>query len=247
MIFVSMNDKDLIARTSHYRLRSHSLTDWDSDGDSSVPSSTTSENRPVSRRHDSVSRTVPPPISNNMAHISFPSMPLALGTSSASSRRLGETWNLTARQESITAENATRPGLSSSPRPSLPPNDGFNVTTHCDQPSEDEVEESSPQTLADRFEREQLQREHILPSFSPTSDEDAEDALGRAVRARRVGVPPHQLPSRRRGRRRDSPSRVEVSLDEDERLAGGDLLAPHARFFIDREKSNVTISFDPPV
>ena len=247
MIFVSMSDKDLIARTSHYRLRSHPHTDCDSDDDSSIPSSTTSENRPVSRRRDSASRTVPPPISNNIPRTPFLSTSLISDAYSTTSRHLSQTWNSIARRESMTTENAVGSRQSLSPQTPLLPNEGFNVTTHCDQPSEDEEEESSPQTLADRFEREQLQREHILPSFSPTSDEDAEDALGRSVRARRMAIPPHQFPNRRRGRRRDSPSRVEVSLNGDERLAGRDLLAPHARFFIDRERSNVTISFDPPV
>ena len=247
MIFVSMDDKDLIDRTSHFRLRSHSLTDLDSSDDSSIPSTTTSENRPVSRRRDSSSRTVPPPVSNNMPRATIRPASHVPNPLPSSPGDLDRYWdNLVPREWAAAGYNA-RPRHSTGRQSPYLFDEGFNVTTHCDQPSEDEEEESSPQTLADRYEREHLQREHVLPSFSPTSDEDVEDALERAVSARRMGILPHQLSGRRRGRRRDSPSRLEVALGGDGKVGGRDILAPHARFFIDREKSTVTVSFDPPV
>ena len=247
MIFVAMEDKDLIARTSHFRLRSHSFPDLDSDDNSSIPSTTSSENRPVSRRRESTSRAIPPPISNDIPRAAVRPTFQIPDPSPSSPQHIDRYWdNLVTREWAAAGDLGSLHSSAVSHTPLLS-DEGFNVTTHCDQPSEDEEEESSPQTLADRYERDHFQREHVLPSFSPTSDEDAEEALERAVIARRMGVPGHHLPGRRRGRRRDSPSRVEVALDGDGKVGGRNILAPHARFFIDREKSTVTVSFDPHV
>ena len=66
----------------------------------------------------------------------------------------------------------------------------------------------------------------------------------------------NERPNRhRRSRRRAEPSKIEVVQQPSTADAGEvdansptkDVLAPHAKFFIEREKSVVSIKFDPPV
>ena len=242
MIFVSMSDKDLISRTSAYQVRSRGLEDIDSDGEIvSVSSPITSEHRPLSRRRDSTSRTVPPPISDSLLHTyqqvirdlhrpypllqeAFP-LPDDLGRSAAAA-----------------GHDANTPNRSTAPYNTPIEDQGFNVTTHCDEPTEDEEEESTLETLADRAQREQMPI-----SFPPTSDEDTEDAIERARQARRLGLLPGPSRRGRRARKRGLPSRIEVMPDAEGTGGRDDVLVPHARFFIEREKSVVSVSFDPPV
>lgn len=241
MIFVSMDADGLIRRTSQYHLRSSSLANQTLSGASSPPRAR-QEYRPVSRRRHSASREVPPPISDQVARAT--ARPAAWVT------------------ESFVANTALtfRDFNDRVPERSLPQAVGggayhnfsrmdqaFGVTTHCDQPSDDEEEESSPQTLADRYHREFSHRERMPSSFSLTSDEDADDALNPAVISRRLGMSPSRIRSSGRARRRESPSRIEVAPAREEEAVGSSILAPHARFFIESEKSTVSVSFDPPV
>ena len=128
--------------------------------------------------------------------------------------------------------------------PSLPPL--FNVTIDCDDQSGDEEEVSSAAILADRYRRDHL------PLIYSSSDDEGDGGLGRWV-GRRPGGPDLSTARNRRCRRRVTPSKVELNVladaKEGEPSAGGKLevLAPHARFFIEREKSMVSIKFDPPV
>jgi hypothetical protein len=39
----------------------------------------------------------------------------------------------------------------------------------------------------------------------------------------------------------------QFATQEPVRAVGGELMAPHARFFIERDKSKCTVKFDPPV
>ena len=242
MIFVSMNDKDLISRTSAYHLRSRGLEEIDSDGETvSVSSPITSEHRPLSRRRDSTSRTVPPPISDSLLHtyqqvIRDLHRPYPL---------LQEAFTLPddlERSAAAAGHGANTPNRSTAPYNTPIEDQGFNVTTHCDEPTEDEEEESTLETLADRAQREQMPI-----SFPPTSDEDTEDAIERARQARRLGLLPGPSRRGRRARKRGLPSRIEVMPDAEGTGGRDEVLVPHARFFIEREKSVVSVSFDPPV
>jgi hypothetical protein len=183
------------------------------------------ENRPPSRRiewmDDASARTVPPPISDHSLYSENPSL-----------RRL----------PSFQPDN----NLSPPRRASSPPNPVFTVTTDCDDHSGDEEEESSAAILADR-----LRREHLHPNYG-SSDGDTEDGdLDHWVNsALALGV----NPSRRRSRRRANPSRIEIAeplsdenQDEEEGEPSVDVLTPHARFFIEMQKSQISIKFDPPV
>lgn len=138
--------------------------------------------------------------------------------------------------------------------PSPPP---FTVITDCDDKSGDEEEETSAAILADRY-----RRDHLAVPYS-SSDEDG--GLGRLVnRHHRIMGPPGN--GMRRNRRRATPSRIEPWPTADGSEAQGRyhtpdpseeqreylrpssaILAPHARFFIQRERSMVSLKFDPPV
>ena len=83
--------------------------------------------------------------------------------------------------------------------------------------------------------------------LEPMSDEETDNANVRFLRSRRLGVPPDQVEIRRRGKRREEPSRVEIVSDGGNDGGKEGPLAPHARFFIEREKSLVSVSFEPPV
>ena len=122
--------------------------------------------------------------------------------------------------------------------PTPPP---FDVTTDCSDQSIDEEEESSPATLADRYHRDQ----RMPPPYDSSDEEDYA-----SVRSRAIGRRPD---SPRRNKRRLTPSRIEVtvpckdSTNEQKSKNVPEILAPHAMFFIRREKSTISIKFDPPV
>lgn len=150
-------------------------------------------------------------------------------------------------QSRVALDNTTANARNSLPptRPTSPPSPSlFTVTTDCDIPSTDEEEESSAATLADRYRRDRMP-----PPYSSSSDTE-DGGLSRWVisRARAMGLPSAQ--SQRRSRRRAAPSRIEIvndaaSYGNDSKTKG--VLMPHARFFIEREKSMISIKFDPPM
>ncbi len=225
MIFVSMTSHDLLSRTAQYQMRDPSASRQSDDVDLLSSHDMADDDRPLSRRRDSNSnRTVPPAISN--------SVPRDI-------RHNGDTL-------STAIENQTFPlvdiGVNSTPHPRLsdpPENLGFNVSTTCDDPSSDEEEPSSPATLADLYRRDRLP-----PPYDSSADDDDDDGLERAMRrAGRIGAPS----SHRRSRRKAEPSRIEVAWPSTDVAKATDNLAPHAKFFIESERSVVSIKFDPPV
>lgn len=185
------------------------------------------ENRPPSRRIEwtdsGVARTVPPPISDQSLYQEI-----------APHRR-----HLFFQPDAV----------SSSPRrASFPPNPvSFTVTTDCDEHSADEEEESSAAILADR-----LRRDHLHQPYESSSEETEDGILNHWVASNAFALGLH--PSQRRSRRQVNPSRIEIAEpqgDENQEEQDGksnlDVLAPHARFFIDMQRSQVSIKFDPPV
>lgn len=67
-------------------------------------------------------------------------------------------------------------------------------------------------------------------------------------RAGRIGIPS----GHRRSRRRAEPSRIEVVMvpvnpGTEAKERASEVLTPHAKFFIERERSVVSVKFDPPV
>ena len=227
MIFVSMESTNLLARTSYYRMyEPHE----DNEKFSNPFSDELSENRPLSRRRDSnAHRTIPPPVSNSVP------------------RSVRHNNDTTSTNISSNPDPLVHLHDDSSPPPrTMTPLDtpGFKVTTTCDIPSSDEEEPSSAATLADLY-----RRDHFPPAYHiDTPDEDSQDDLDQAMqRARELGLPSSH---RHRRRRRGKPSRIEAVLPPGSNNADKEaqkVLPFHARFFIQREKSVVSIKFDPPV
>ncbi|KAI0835568.1 hypothetical protein F5Y06DRAFT_275735 [Hypoxylon sp. FL0890] len=108
----------------------------------------------------------------------------------------------------------------------------FRVTTEC---SDDEGDDPIP-----RGDWRTPNRIGSLPFESETSDDEGYS----------FSETYHRL---RRRRNRSSTALAEameaaqVATQEAVRAVGGELMVPHARFFIERNKSKCTIKFDPPV
>ena len=221
MIFISMDSSNLLSRTSQYQFH-----DPPENEEFILFSDDVDENRPLSRRRDTnSSRTIPPPISNVVP------------------RRVRHNNDSTSTTFSSNPFPLLDLGDDSTPPPrtSTPPETtGFRVTSTCDTPSSDEEEPSSAATLADLY-----RRDHLPPAYDMSSDEETEDGLERAMRrARQMGLTPTHH-GHRRSRRRAKPSKVEVGISNSaERMQ---ILPPHARFFIQRDSSVVSVKFDPPV
>ncbi|KAI4870928.1 hypothetical protein F4820DRAFT_402418 [Hypoxylon rubiginosum] len=112
----------------------------------------------------------------------------------------------------------------------------FQVTTEC---SDDEADDPMP-----RGEWRPPNRIGALPFESETSDDEG------YLNGYSFSEAYHRL---RRRRNRSSTALAEaveaaqVATQEAVRAVGGELMVPHARFFIERNKSKCTIKFDPPV
>ena len=231
MIFVDMTAHDLLSRTAHYQIRESSPHRPSNDADFVAFYDNVDESRPASRRQDSgADRTVPPPLSNSLYR---------------NTQRDYVNRNITLVDNPFPLID---PGDESTPPPrttAASERPGFEITTSCSDPSSDEEEPSSAATLADLY-----RRDHLPPPYTSSTDEDDEHGLERAMRlAGGIGVPS----SHRRTRRRAKPRKIEVvwpsnTTETDTGIrTDTDILAPHAKFFIERERSAVTIKFDPPV
>ena len=218
MVFVSMSPSDLLPRTAQYQMRDPSPLQESEDLEP-LYFDDVNESRPLSRRRDSsAQRTVPPPVSN----------------SAARSYRHNNTRNATTNVPSPLIEICDNSTLPSQDATLLDEFSDFTVTTSCDDPSSDEEEPSSPATLADRLRRDSLPSPYEL-----SSDEDTEVGLERAMRrARDMGIPSSQTYYRRSSRRAE-PSKIEIVGAADVSGDGREnkeVLAPHARFFIERTR-----------
>ena len=152
-----------------------------------------------------------------------------------------------AQTRATSAEPQTNPIVSSPNEPSkplaLPQQDEFNVTMDCSDPSDDDEELSSPDILADLYRRDRTLYIDHSPELDLASDD--EDDTANTVRALRNHNA--RLGAIQGIGRRELPSRVQIMdvgrPDDEEKT----VLAPHARFFIEKEKSSVSITFEPEV
>lgn len=221
MVFVSMSASDLLPRTARYQLRGSSPLRESDDLEPSY-SDEANEGRPLSRRRDSsAQRSVPPPISNSATRSYQHDNTRGTGIADDPFPLID------------LGDDSTPP-----PQTLVPPEPSdFTVTTSCNDPSSDEEEPSSAATLADR-----LRRDRLLPPYELSSDEDTEDGLERNIRrARALGFPSSHT-YYRRGSRRAEPSKIEVvdaTHVSGEGRENKELLAPHARFFIERTRRYV--------
>lgn len=222
MIFFSMDSSNLLSRTSQYQLRDPSDNE-----EFILFSNDVDENRPLSRRRDANSpRTIPPPVSNSIPRN------IRHNNDTTSTTFISNPFPLLDLGDELTLPTRT----------STPPkNAGFTVTTTCDTPSSDEEEPSSAATLADLY-----RRDHLPPAYDMSSDEETEYGFERAMRrARQMGITSNHH-GHRRSRRRAKPSRIEIVIPNSS-AERKQILPPHARFFIQRDSSVVSVKFDPPV
>ncbi|OJD31612.1 regulator of chromosome condensation-like protein [Diplodia corticola] len=134
------------------------------------------------------------------------------------------------------SESADRPAIISPSAPTPPPAlQGLHVTQEeDDQSSESEPDQPSASIMADRLRRDSRWR-------AESEEDEYEDEVrnvNHLLWDRRTG------PGIIRSARRSTPSKIEP---EDSAVLDGDVLAPHARFFMQKNKSKITIRFDPPV
>ncbi|KGY14732.1 hypothetical protein PABG_12418 [Paracoccidioides brasiliensis Pb03] len=234
MIFVSMTSDELLARTAQYQIVYS-------------PSRLRSRRRRHARGHFSqryLSSTRSPLQSLERAALTGPG-----------------SWS-DSDNEPTTLSSNTRFSIHRSSSSDL------RITTQFNDKSDDDINNEDPSSLADidRMRLEQLESEVICPDFDTDSDgsyELAADSLLRdQLRLRRrmrqvVNAVEAVGNLTSRGRRRLAPSLIEPSsslrsrdaLNHSNATSSSDteVMKPHARFFIEKEKSMVSIKFDPPV
>lgn len=122
----------------------------------------------------------------------------------------------------------------------------FQVTTECSDSEGDE-----PPAQSSRHRTLHRVMSTIRFEDSDSSDDDNVDPAGPWHEDYLLGI--GRSP---RLRRRETASNItlaeaaeasQVATQEAVRAVGGELMAPHARFFIERDKSKCTVRFDPPV
>lgn len=118
----------------------------------------------------------------------------------------------------------------------------FQVTTECSDSEEDQHTHRSGYIPS-----------RGLPLYNPYAESESSDS--EHSDSSLVGVP--RRPYRARMlRRRETASNItlaeaaeasQIATQEAVQAVGGELMVPHARFFIERDKSKCTIRFEPPV
>ncbi|TAQ89759.1 hypothetical protein B7494_g1935 [Chlorociboria aeruginascens] len=110
----------------------------------------------------------------------------------------------------------------------------FNVTIEC---SESEDENSTARSRNRSIHRIMDLRFEDSDSEEGRSEIDWDDALGQFRRRETAGNITLA----------EAAEASQIATQEAVQAVGGGLMAPHARFFIERDKSKCTIRFDPPV
>ncbi|KAI4147616.1 MAG: hypothetical protein L6R39_003059 [Caloplaca ligustica] len=252
MVFVAMDLEGLILKASRYIIRAAPsrsssssrspsplspdlLTDRYPALDS-APQRDSRLGRPPSRRRadDGTDRAIPPPLSS---------------TQNTLARGRDDPWQSPPSRVSTQATRSIDPrqllnrGTRSIPISHIhSPQSSFNVSVDCDNHSDDEEEESSEATLADRHYRDRI------PSSYDSSSEIEDPDLAHYIYRTGVRRGPASGGDRRHGRRL-APRRIEVEEPPAAEDGGEspDVLVPHATIFIEKSKSMVNVKFEPPV
>lgn len=143
------------------------------------------------------------------------------------------------------------PNSASVPRTSEDPQAQFRITTEYDENNDSSGEEEDwRSTLLERAQAEQTEDHFSDTDHSPTDEEDSSSRRHRRFDTQRARfIEPHQLSALSRiseHRLHRGPSLVHPNPPAELAQPAAEVLKPHARFFIEREKSMVTIKFDPP-
>lgn len=123
----------------------------------------------------------------------------------------------------------------------------FQVTTEFSDSEGDEDPRPTPNRI-----RSNVQRSRFEESDRSRSSSEDNDNANIAPRESEF----HNYPRPSGLRRRETASNItlaeaaeasQIATQDAVRAVGGELMVPHARFFIERDKSKCTVRFDPPV
>ncbi|KAJ4353150.1 hypothetical protein N0V95_003622 [Ascochyta clinopodiicola] len=172
-------------------------------------------------------------------------------------QRLSEASVASDEEMDFDCDYTTSAGVSA---PTPPP---FHVTTTSEEEEEESSNDDYPnvETMADRIQRDGRWR--------PSSDDEDEDVVSRRgtgarfrqlletaqfaddyeMRSRRIAIGPRYrdlLDNTEpiRASRLTRPSRIDATIEDAET---GNVLAPHARFFIKKNRNKITIKFEPAI
>lgn len=121
----------------------------------------------------------------------------------------------------------------------------FHVTTECSD-SEGEETRTHPsrsrlhRVMGLRFEDSESSDEEPTAEQNSAWHEDYILNMGRSPRLRRRETASNITLA-------EAEEASQIATQEAVRAVGGELMAPHAKFFIERDKSKCTVRFDPPV
>ncbi|KAL0931771.1 uncharacterized protein CTRU02_212724 [Colletotrichum truncatum] len=204
MVFVSMNQDEVLTRTAQYEIQYAPLR-------SGGPATTRALAPIISIRHHEDGTTV------TRTH--------------TRQRRL---YNMGGDDDENEQRTAQIPAEFTS---QLPP---FNITTEC---SYEEIDDEDAPRIP--INRRAPNRIGSLPFESDSSDD------GNPFASDEYGFEDYSFNNRRRDQSDTSLAEAveanQMATQEAVRAVGGELMAPHAKFFIEKEKSKCTIRFDPPV
>ncbi|GKT43877.1 uncharacterized protein ColSpa_04058 [Colletotrichum spaethianum] len=204
MVFVSMNQDELLKRTAKYEIQYAPLR-------SGRPSATRALAPIISIRHHEDGTTV------TRTHTRQRRL-YSLGHDDEEDVQ---------RTAQIPAEFTTH----------LPP---FNITTECSYEETDD--EDTPRVPVNRRAPNRI---GSLPFESDSSDD------GNPFASDEYGFDDYSFTNRRRDPSdmslAEAVEATQMATQDAVRAVGGELMAPHAKFFIEKDKSKCTIRFDPPV
>ncbi|KAF2841699.1 hypothetical protein M501DRAFT_1000975 [Patellaria atrata CBS 101060] len=241
MIFVSMKSENLLSRTAHYQI------EYPPPSTGSSPSSSTSSrdnerltileslNDPIIqegwRRHREGRNQEN---ADNFIRQRRRAALLGLLRSRNTQRTLNQDENGTNPCEDERGEDSGLPP----PEAGIPRPPPFRVTTQSDADESDE-EHTSAAVLVDRYSRE-------ARFFTDTSEDSDELSPRRIFREARNDYRAASGTNYLRAARRVEPARIDTN-EATTQDGDSDILPYHARFFIEKHKSKITVKFEPPV
>ncbi|KAL8707828.1 MAG: hypothetical protein Q9220_007182 [cf. Caloplaca sp. 1 TL-2023] len=261
MVFVAMDNEGLVRKASHYNVKETPSPSPPSSPSSSLQSpdllndrypaleplrpGQIDQHRPPSRRRtqDGSQRVIPPPVSNGA------DLPPAYDEPHNQQQPLLRVQRVSghimhADETSDTGQSPNTGYQSAATAPDSTFSSQINISIDCEEHSDDEEEESSQATLADRHYRDRITSPY--DSSEEIGDPDLTHYLQRSGLRRRPA------PGTRRHRRRTVPRCIESDAppapeDGSSGAKGTDVLIPHAIIFIEKDKSVVNVKFDPPM
>ncbi|TVY39095.1 hypothetical protein LOCC1_G005271 [Lachnellula occidentalis] len=225
MVFISMTSDDLLARTAQYQIQ------YSPPRDRRSASERSNELPPIrSIRHLDDSQMTPAQAAEARSRIHDDG---SMTVAQARARRL---YDIGLRDDDCDYRTAQIPSDFTT---NAPP---FQVTTECSDSEDD-----------DATARQRHRSLHRLMGASLRFEDSDSDNSGQLLLPEDIDYSSPLSPGITR---RETASNItlseaaeasQIATQEAVRAVGGELMAPHARFFIERDKSKCTVRFDPPV